>query len=900
MNRSRMALATALLFLLSGARLPAAAVLQEDDGGWHLQVKGRLGEVSTRSASAALTLIGDTTIHPEMRSRGWVATYTGSVTLAAAGSYRFGVEAEGGTAELSVAGPAGNIVARCATKDGEEGRRTLTSPLLYDACDLTLTVIYRRAARGDGRLRTLWEMAASDSGGFRAEPIPSSVVRIPAALSGPAARGEHDLSGRILLESKGCTNCHLPVRSAAGSVGQRPAPDLHGAGARVSPRWMVEYLLDPASHSGRTDMPDLFDDLPDERRAAEDLVHLLLSWSKPGAEAGPQGDGLVARGRELYHTIGCVACHGAREAPASVFDDPLLSADLPASDVPVPLPAIDRKWRRGALADFLREPTKVHRDGRMPSLLLGEAESEALAAYLGAGTQENWTADPERVARGRQELTRRHCLACHGTGQPDHRPRVKALFELGTSGGCLDPNDTATPRYSLSDAERTSLVTGITAAQRGSGVAAPLDQFARSYELLGCGNCHVLDHRGGPSAAAREFFITLDDRVDLGDEGRVPPDLTGVGFKLTTSWLSRVLAEGARARPYLGTRMPVFHADRTASLAAQFAARDGVHVHADATPPTATDQLALEGRKLAGDQGMSCVTCHLFKDFPAAGSPGPALDGFAERLRYEWWTSYLQTPSRYKPGTRMPAFGVGRRSTVADILDGDYHTQADALWTWFNLGEAMPSPSGVSAPGSLQIAVGAKPIVFRTFLKEVGSRGIAVGLPVGLHFAFDANEARLAHVWRGAFLDASSTWAGRGGTEASGQGERIWSAPAGAALRLAPPPEEPGDWNYRGYRLDPDGLPTFRYDQGGVAVAETIRARALPEEMLIREFALSGVKIGQEIWFQTGTGEVELINPVGCEVSRQPRDGGAVWFRVRATADGGATDEVRFTIEVAL
>ena len=46
--------------------------------------------------------------------------------------------------------------------------------------------------------------------------------------------------------------------------------------------------------------------------------------------------------------------------------------------------------------------------------------------------------------------------------------------------------------------------------------------------------------------------------ADLGDEGRLPPHLTGVGDKLQPEWLREVLLNKGTARSYMATRMPQF------------------------------------------------------------------------------------------------------------------------------------------------------------------------------------------------------------------------------------------------------------------------------------------------------------------------------------------------------
>ena len=47
-------------------------------------------------------------------------------------------------------------------------------------------------------------------------------------------------------------------------------------------------------------------------------------------------------------------------------------------------------------------------------------------------------------------------------------------------------------------------------------------------------------------------FQTHDPTI--GQEGRLPPPLTGIGGKLQDDWLRATIAHGQRERPYLRTR----------------------------------------------------------------------------------------------------------------------------------------------------------------------------------------------------------------------------------------------------------------------------------------------------------------------------------------------------------
>ena len=90
---------------------------------------------------------------------------------------------------------------------------------------------------------------------------------------------------------------------------------------------------------------------------------------------------------------------------------------------------------------------------------------------------------------------------------------------------------------------------------------------------LGCVACHSRANIGGPDSIAKARFVA-DDLAELGDEGRLPPDLSAVGNKLRLSALREVLSEGTKIRPYMKTRMPKFGAEQVEDLVVHFAAAD--------------------------------------------------------------------------------------------------------------------------------------------------------------------------------------------------------------------------------------------------------------------------------------------------------------------------------------
>ena len=95
----------------------------------------------------------------------------------------------------------------------------------------------------------------------------------------------------------------------------------------------------------------------------------------------------------------------------------------------------------------------------------------------------------------------------------------------------------------------------------------------------------------------RETNLSKRHSQKWGDEGRIPPAIDDVGAKMTAEWLDGILAEGAKDRPYMLTRMPKFGANNVGHLRSEFESHDVL----PELPPTDFD--AVEGKKAAWRNG---------------------------------------------------------------------------------------------------------------------------------------------------------------------------------------------------------------------------------------------------------------------------------------------------------
>src|SRR5439155_9133486 len=172
---------------------------------------------------------------------------------------------------------------------------------------------------------------------------------------------------------------------------------------------------------------------------------------------------------------------------------------------------------------------------------------------------------------------------------------------------------------------------------------------------------------------------------EMGDEGRIPPALTGVGAKLQHDWLRTVFDKGADDRPYMFTRMPKFGLANVGELIANLE-----QVDADLVK-SAPELIAVEGdqrrinaagRRLVGAQGFACIKCHTFTGHRSSGIQAISLTTMTKRLRPEWFYHYLQSPLTYRPGTRMPTPFPDGQTTLRGVLGGSVPQQVGAMWTY--------------------------------------------------------------------------------------------------------------------------------------------------------------------------------------------------------------------------
>ncbi len=537
-----------------------------------------------------------------------------------------------------------------------------------------------------------------------------------AVIGGLEARAPGVGEGEILLGELNCVACHAASPAVRDRLASKPGPALTEVGRRVRPEFLRAWLLGPTRLKPGTTAPDQLHGRPEpeRERAAEALTHFLVSRTRGGLpEELPASRLAFEQGRVLFHQVGCVACHAPFESADELFPVAGEPPEAPVGpdelarlrEVSVPLGPLAAKYTRASLERLLRDPLAARPAGRMPSLNLTAPEARAIATYLierdapPAAAGARFTPDARQARAGREWFGTLGCAACHdlgpGGGAVPPGPAAPALAELASAGerGCLaeDPPP-GVPRYHLQRRQREVLREALGNLRELARPLAPAEWVRRVMVRLNCLACHARDGVGEPSPERLAYFVSVAAE-NLGDEGRLPPHMTGVGEKLRPEWLAQVLTNQAAVRPYLGVRMPQFGVANMRPLPDALAAAD--RVERAPLPPVVGDLEA--GRRLVGTNGLSCITCHRFGPHPGLNSSVLDLTRMAARLQRSWFYRYLLDPTALRPGTRMPTFWPDGEATLKTVLEGDSARQIESLWRYLSDGERARPPDGLPA-----------------------------------------------------------------------------------------------------------------------------------------------------------------------------------------------------------
>ena len=140
--------------------------------------------------------------------------------------------------------------------------------------------------------------------------------------------------------------------------------------------------------------------------------------------------------------------------------------------------------------------------------------------------------------------------------------------------------------------------------------------------------------------------------------------------------------------------------------------------------------------------------------------------------------------------------------------------------------------------------------------------------------AFDSEQVRLAAAWRGRFLDSQGTWFSRFAPPAEPLGVDLVTLDTATPFAILEHDDQP--WptfdpdapssRFTGYRLDAEGVPTFRYRHGDVEIEDRISpagSHGLSRRLTLRTGTPDPVKL----WFRALTAEEIQLQDVSAAQS---------------------------------
>ncbi len=687
----------------------------------------------------------------------------------------------------------------------------------------------------------------------------------------PGLHAEHPLDeravGSVLVGELGCVQCHDDMDGIAAHP--KAAPDLEDVGARVSPEFLRKFIAQPSALVPGTTMPNVMGHLgPGEReQAAEAITQFLLS--RASHELRREAIDVVAAkaGGKLYHSVGCVACHDPLEPAMDGTTRPEPRAGA------VSLEHLPEKYTVPSLAEFLYDPLTVRPSGRMPDMSLSRNEAHAIASYLLNRPTIGFAPPMQKfplAEQGKNWYQRLNCASCHPLQGVVALEPLAPIKSKNFIDGCLSPRPIGAPDFNLSAAQRSAIDAAL---QVGVGLNSPQDELAIQLTTFNCISCHDRDGYGGVAAELDAYFGT--DEPALGNEVRLPATLTDVGAKLNPDWLHRVLFSRARVRPYMHTRMPQHGEANLQLLPPLFA-------EVDRPPPVEIPvfrgkqrgEMHDAARLLVGSDGLACINCHGFN-----GKPSPAMNGLdltttAERLQPAWFEKFLILPQAHRPGIVMPPSWPGGTALRQDILEGDTKKQIAAIWSYLEQGRTARDPKGIRREPTV-LTVGDEPRTYRGRSRVAGFRGIAVGFPGGMSYAFNAETGALSAIWKGGFVRVR--WDSQGAGDFDPAARAIELPKDLAIARLAtddepwpllpvmtedepvnPDPLYPRRLGYRfgGYAYDQKQVPTFFYRLTDVEVAD----RSIGgDHQLTRTLLFTSAK-AETIYLRFAAGAVEQVS----------------------------------------
>ncbi|MBN8625826.1 MAG: c-type cytochrome [Planctomycetes bacterium] len=734
--------------------------------------------------------------------------------------------------------------------------------------------------RGETQFHEVGCAACHNSQKRGAKPIPFAMP-----LGDPAAKYTHDSLATFLRDP-------LQVRPS----GRMPHMNLNDQDASdIAAYFLREIKADPnlnyTYYEGKWERLPKFDQL--QPLAAGTSAGFDISVAKAKNNFGLRFEGYLHLAKEERCVFRLKSDDGAK-----LYIDDILIVDYDG------IHPAGEKEAKASLKEGVHKVVVEYFDGGGQTELAADVRFAGKQAWQSVATFLTLTSDAKpkdidagfkvdaKLAKeGRRIFENAGCASCHELKVDNVKLastlKAPALRDVRPDAGCTTlvgsevRGGGAVPRYALSPAQQKSLRAAIEWAKTSfdtKPTPTTKQRVAHTFAALNCYACHQRDGVGGVDPNKLEDLdddgvpdrdptsellgpLFVGTTPEMGDEGRLPPKLDGVGAKLTEAYLKHILDKGSKDRPYVRTMMPRFGGGNVLPLVAQLNELDKPITATLAKLDEPEQRVKADGRLLVGTKGFGCVKCHMFNKQKAEGIQGIDLTIVTKRVRPEWFVKYVMDPQSLRPGTRMPTIFPGGKSPLTETLHGDAAQQIAGMWAFLSDGSQAATPIGVGGQ-PIELVADKEPVIYRGFIQGAGVRAIGVGYPEKVNLAFDAEDLRPALLWRGSFIDAAKHWTGRGNGFQGPMGDEI--------IQLAPGPnfaklrDKYDPWpvksarelgyQFRGYTLDDSRTPTFQYRIDGILVTDRFHPYVKDQKAKMLRSMTFHDKGDQNYWFRVATG----------------------------------------------
>ncbi len=431
--------------------------------------------------------------------------------------------------------------------------------------------------------------------------------------------------GRDLIRIYGCFGCHkLPGYENVRKVG----PDLSTVSGKLTKQWVRKWLANPKEFKSQARMPQFWwnsnnsgSPYWDKRNAVEINAITEYLWSKSKPKELPPGrtNGNPAAGKQIVETVGCFGCHAIGPIQEAANQSQIrrrhgFNLENQGSKV-------SPTW----IYNWVKDPTQVWSDTKMPSLRLTDEEAANVAAYLSSLKSPEWEQKP--------------------------------LPEIDEAA--LDDVTLELLRTNSTDIESREKLKGMTAEQKN------LFSGERLISRYGCFGCHNVPGFEKAQPIGTELTEAGSKLISQLDFGFLPIEHSRRAWYEQKLKDPRIFDVGRVKRPEELLKMPNFRFSEK-----DVEAISGVLVSLVKDPVPLemrdkTPQAVADGRQLIAEK--NCRGCHLIESVGGDIRPTKEKDQWAPKLNTEgfktqplWLHSFLKDPGSVKLRpwltARMPTF----------------------------------------------------------------------------------------------------------------------------------------------------------------------------------------------------------------------------------------------------